>query len=111
MIRKEHVEKMQLLGRMLGTGADSIPATAVNAGLEYAQRLTTDTALQAEVKATFKQDLAARDLKRAAQVVEKYGKAKEPVKSAPNAVKSTPQPTPEQVEDYASIKQISNEDF
>jgi hypothetical protein len=67
MIRKEHIEKMKLLGRMLGATANGIPATAVNAGVEYARRLTTDTALQADVKAIFK-DLGDRDLKRAALV-------------------------------------------
>jgi hypothetical protein len=97
MIRQEHIEKMQLFGRMLGPTADRLPATAVNAGIEYAQRLTTDTALQAEVKAAFPADLAARDLKRAAEVLAKYGKAKEPVKVAtptPEPVKPTPEPRP-----------------
>jgi len=57
--------------RMLGATANGIPATAVNAGLEYAQRLTTDAALQAEVNATFNPSLATRDLKRAAEVLAK----------------------------------------
>ena len=42
------------------------------------------------VKATYKPDLAARDFKRAAQVVEKYGKQKEPVKLSPSALPSAP---------------------
>lgn len=78
MIRKEHIEKMKLLGRMLGTGADGIPIVAVNAGLEYAHRLTTDPALQAEVKNAYNPSLAVRDLKRATEVLERYGKTPEP---------------------------------
>lgn len=82
MIRKEHIKQMQLLGDVLrGVG---LPAAAIKAGVEYAQRLTTDTALRAEVTATFNQSLAERDFKRADQVVQKFGNA--PVKVAvPNA--------------------------
>jgi len=82
MERKEHIEQMKLLGRMLGAPANGIRATAVNAGLEYAQRLTTDTTLRAEVNKTFNPSLAARDFKRAAEVLEKYRKTPEPVKVA-----------------------------
>lgn len=85
MERKEHIEKMQLLGRMLGPTANGIPATAVTAGLEYAQHLTRDAALQADVKKTFNASLAARDIKRAAEVLEKYRK---PI--TPKPVASTP---------------------
>lgn len=92
MVGKEHIEKMKLLGKMLDA-SPAVLATAIVVGLDYARRLTTDTALQADVKATYKPDLAARDLKRAAQVAEKYGKAKELVRSGPNAIPaSTPQP-------------------
>jgi hypothetical protein len=86
MIKREHIEKMKLLGAMLGDTTAGLSAVAINAGLEYAQRLTTDSTLQADVKATFKQDLAARDFRRATRVVEKYGKATEPpVRLSPNA--------------------------
>jgi hypothetical protein len=95
MIRQEHITKMKLLGAMLGDASAGLTAVAIKAGLDYAQRLTTDTALQADVKATFKQDLAARDIKRAAQVVEKYGNAKESVKSVPGAI---PVPAPKRSE-------------
>jgi len=89
MVGKEHIEKMKLLGRMLDAGA-ALPSTAITAGLEYARRLATDAKLQADVRATYKADLAARDFKRAAQVMEQYGKQKEPVKRSPNSLLSTP---------------------
>jgi hypothetical protein len=75
MVKKEHIDKMKLFGTMLSTAARQLPASAVTAGLEYAQRLLNDITLQTEVKASFKPDLAARDLKRAAEVVAKYGVA------------------------------------
>jgi len=95
MIKQQHIEKMKLLGKILN--GVSLPAEAVNAAIEYARRLTADPALQAEVKAAYKSDLAARDLKRAAQAVAKYSKTPEPVTLPVNAVPSetvTPTPVP-----------------
>ena len=75
MVKKGHIDKMKLLGTVLSAAARQLPAEAVTAGLEYAQRLLNDTTLQTEVKASFKPDLSARDLKRAGEVAAKYGAA------------------------------------
>lgn len=91
MVGKEHIDRMKLLGRMLD-GSVELPATAIAAGLEYARRLHTDTKLQAEVKAMSKSDLAARDFKRAAQVVAKYDVQPAVKTVTPTAVTPTPKP-------------------
>ena len=116
MIRQEHINKVKLFDAMLSNTSTGLTAAAIDAGVEYAQRLTTDTTLQVDVKATFKPDLAARDLKRAAQVIQKYGKEKEPVKASINNVPSMPKPaasvsTPEEIQDFANTRLISQEDF
>jgi len=93
MVNKEHLKNMKLFGTMLSAAAAGLPATAIEAGLKYAERLTTDTALQDHVKATSKPDLAARDFKRAAEVIAKYGKPV-PVPTKTEAIRPAPQPAP-----------------
>jgi len=88
MVRQEHIKKVELLAAMLGSTAVGLPLAAINAGVEYAKRLSTDKALRADVAATFNTSLAERDFKRAAQVVQKYNNA--PVKVATTAVSSAP---------------------
>lgn len=91
MVTKEHLKNVKLLGTMLSAAAAGLPATAIEAGLKYAERLTSDTALQNHVKATSKPDLASRDFKRAAEVIAKYGKPV-PVPTKTEPIKSAPQP-------------------
>jgi hypothetical protein len=83
MVRKDHIEKMNLIGEMLGSAGEGLAIVTINAGVEYAKRLATDEALRAQIAATFNPSLAARDFRRARKVVEKY--SYRPLKPSRNA--------------------------
>ena len=77
-MRETHIKMIKLVTLLHEGKKLNAPATA--AAIKYAKKLTADPALQEFVRREFKQDLADRDIRRAAQVAKHGGT---PVRAIP----------------------------
>jgi hypothetical protein len=89
-----HIDRMKLINALYE--GRNLPEAAVALALEHAEKMSTDADLKTLVRSKTKPDLAERDFKRAAQVLNsrKAPALKHEMIAKPTATTPTPKPAP-----------------
>ena len=100
MERGRHIDMMKRINAI--SQGKNLPEAARATAIQYARRVAADTELQANIRQSFKKDLADRDVKRCAELAGKHTPAPPLIEAkltiAPEAVKK-PRLTPKEIEE------------